>query len=176
MAALSLASRSVLIGVALVLGLLAGFGATYAYDQSQVSSLQSSLNQANESVSMLHQEMNSTRAIQLQTKSGQMIHSGWVVIASVGGGDYAVSLHADGLEPPSGGGYIVEAVQSSGSMNTVPIGANATASEFDAGTDGSGNYWTVLMQNPSTSFESIELVYLPGMSMSQAVVVASAPA
>lgn len=169
-----LASRTVLLGVALVLGLLVGFGATYAYDQSQVSSLQTSLNQANQSISTLHQEMNSTRVLQLQPKSGQMIHSGWVIIAAVGNGDYAVSLHADGLESPSSGGYIVEAAQRTGSMNVVPIGANATSSEFDASANGAGSYWTVLMQNPSSSFESVELVYLPGMNMAQATVVATA--
>jgi hypothetical protein len=36
-----------------------------------------------------------------------------------------------------------------------------------------GNYWTVIMENPSTSFESIELLYLPGMNMTQATLVAS---
>jgi hypothetical protein len=157
-----------------VIGLLVGFGAAYAYQQSQVSSLQSSLSQANESISMLHDQMNATRAIALQPKSGQMIHSGWVILASVGSGDYAVTLHANGLEPPASGGYIVEGVQRTASMNVVPIGANASASEFDAGTDGTGIFWTVLMQNPSTSFESVELVYLPGMNMTAATVVATA--
>ena len=169
-----MASRNVLVAVALVAGLLIGLGAAYAYDQSQISSLQSSLNQANESISMLHEEMNSMMVLALQPKSGQMIHSGWVIIASVGSGDYVVSLHADGLEPPSSGGYIVEGVQRNAAMNVVPIGSNESASEFDAGTSGSGSYWTVLMENPATSFESVELVYLPGMSMSQATVVASA--
>ena len=163
-----------MLSVFLVVGLLVGFGAAYAYNQSQVSSLQTSLNQANESVSMLRGEMNSTRVIQLQAETGQMIHSGYVIIADVGSGDYWVSIHAEGLEPPSGGGYIVEGVQRTASMNTVPIGANATASEFDAGAGGSGTYWTVLMENPGASFESIELVYLPGMNMAQASVVATA--
>jgi len=162
------------MAAALVLGLVVGFGATYAYEQNQVSSLQSSLSQANESISMLHAEMNSSQAVQLDPQPGQMIHSGYVVIAALGNGEYAVSLHADGLEPPSSGGYIVEGVQRTGSMNTAPIGPNATASEFDAGADGSGSYWTVLMQNPGASFESADLVYLPGMSMAQATVVASA--
>ena len=164
-------SRAILVAVAVVIGLLVGFGGSYLYNQSQVSSLQSSLAQANESISMLHQQANGSRALALQPKAGQMIHSGWVVIASVGSGDYAVSVHADGLEPPSSGGYIVEGVSRTG--NTVPIAANATASEFDAGSDGTGSYWTVLMQNPTTSFEAIDLVYLPGMNMAQATVVAS---
>jgi hypothetical protein len=166
-------SKGVLIGAAVVIGLLVGFGAAYAYEQSQISSLQTSLAQANESVSMLHAEMNGTRALSLTPKSGQMIHTGWVVLASVGGGDYVISLHADGLEPPSSGGYIVEGVQRTTAMNVVPIAGNATASEFDAGADGAGSYWTVIMQNPTRSFEAIDLVYLPGMNMAQATVVAS---
>lgn len=167
-------SRTLLVAVFLVIGLLVGFGGTYLYNQSQVSSLQSSLAQANQSISMLHQEMNGTGALALQPKAGQMIHSGWVVIASVGSGDYAISVHADGLEPPSSGAYIVEGVSRTGNMSATPIGANATASEFDAGSDGVGSYWTVIMQNPTSSFEAIDLVYLPGMNMAQATVVASA--
>jgi hypothetical protein len=168
------ASKTVLVVVALVIGLLVGVGVAYGYSQSQISTLQSNLSQANASISMLHQEANSTRALALQPKSGQMIHSGWVIIASVGSGDYVISVHADGLEPPSSGGYIVEGVQRTGSMNVVPIGANATASEFEASTSGSGSYWTVLMQNPNTSFEAVDLVYLPQMNMAQATVVATA--
>ena len=169
-----MASKTVVLAAVLLVGLVAGFGATYAYEQGQVSSLQTSLNQANESVSMLHAEMNSTRALALQPRSGQMIGSGYVIIAAVGGGDYVVSLHADGLEPPSSGSYIVEGAHRTTSMNVIPVGANATASEFEAGPNGVGSYWTLLMQNPNAAFESIELVYLPGMSMTQATVVATA--
>jgi hypothetical protein len=74
---------------------------------------------------MLHQEMDSTVTVALQPESGKMIHSGWVIVASVGSGDYVVTLDADGLEA-------------------------------------------------SSSFELIQLVYLSGMSMSQATAVASA--
>jgi hypothetical protein len=170
------ASRTILLAVALVIGLLVGFGASYAYSQSQITSLQNSLTQANESVSMLHSEVaNTTRGFQLSPHSGagQMFHTGWVVIAPVGSGEYAIAIHAEGLEPPSAGGYIVEGAQRTTATNVVPIGANATASEFDAGADGIGNYWTVIMQNPITTYESVELLYLPGMNMTQATLVAS---
>jgi hypothetical protein len=170
----ALASRTILLFVAAVIGLLVGFGAAYAYEQNQISSLQGSLATANESVSMLHAQMSATRALSLQPKAGQMIHSGWVIIASVGSGEYAISLHADGLKPPSSGGYIVEGVQRNASLKVVPIAANESESEFDAGANGAGSFWTVLMQNPNSSFEAIELVYLPGMNMAQATVVASA--
>jgi hypothetical protein len=168
------ASRNVLLTVALVVGLLVGAGVTYAYGQSQISSLQSSLSQADSSNSVLSAQASSTQVIALQPQSGQMIHDGWVIIASIGGGDYVVSLYAQGLESSSTGAYIVEGVQLAGSMNMAPIGPNATASEFEAASDGSGSYWTVLMQNPTSSFEAIDLVFLPGMNMSQAAVVGTA--
>jgi hypothetical protein len=170
------ASRTILLAVALVIGLLVGFGASYAYTQSQITSLQDNLAHANESISMLHSEMaNTTRAFQLQPHAGagQMFHTGWVVIAPAGSGHYAIAVHAEGLEPPSSGGYIVEGAQRTTAANVVPIGGNATASEFDAGADGVGNYWTVIMENPTTSYGSIELLFLPGMNMTQATLVAS---
>lgn len=123
---------------------------------------------------MLHQEIqNGTSALALHAQPGQMFHSGLVFITSVGGGHYAVYVHAEGLEPPSAGAYIVEGVTRSASMQMVPISGNATASEFDADSHGVGGYWTVLMQNPTSSFEAIDLVYLPGMDMTHATLVAS---
>jgi len=163
---LDVASRTVLLAAVLVIGLLVGFGATYLYDQNRITSLQNSLTQAN-------QAANAAKALPLAPHPGAMIHTGWVVITPVGSGDYAIAIHAEGLEPPSSGGYIVEGAQRTTAMNVVPIGANATASEFDAGADGVGNYWTVIMENPTTGFESIELLYLPGMNMAQATLVAS---
>ena len=168
-----MASRTILLAAVLVIGLLVGFGATYLYDQNQISSLQNSLTSANQTISSLHNQTAGAKAFPLTPHPGAMIHTGWLVIAPVGSGDYAIAVHAEGLEPPSSGGYIVEGAQRTTAMNVVPIGANATASEFDAGTDGVGNYWTVIMQNPTTSFESIELLYLPGMNMTQATLVAS---
>lgn len=153
-----MASRTILLAAVLVVGLLVGFGASYLYNQNQITSPQST---------------NTSRALALAPHPGAMIHTGWVIITTVGNGDYAIVVHAEGLEPPSSGGYIVEGAQRTTAMNVVPIGANATASEFDAGTDGVGNYWTVIMENPASSFESIELLYLPGMNMAQATLVAS---
>lgn len=153
-----MASRTILLAAVLVVGLLVGFGASYLYNQNQITSPQST---------------NTSRALALAPHPGAMIHTGWVIITTVGNGDYAIVVHAEGLEPPSSGGYIVEGAQRTTAMNVVPIGANATASEFDAGTDGVGNYWTVIMENPTSSFESIELLYLPGMNMAQATLVAS---
>ena len=169
-----MASRTILLAVALVIGLFVGFGASYVYAQNQITTLQNNLSQTNETISMLHNEMaNTTGALRLTPHLGAMIHTGWVILAPVGSGDYAIALHAEGLEPPSSGGYIVEGAQRTTAMTLVPIGANATASEFDAGTNGVGSYWTVIMENPTTTYESIELLYLPGMNMAQAQLVAS---
>ena len=169
-----MASKLLLASVTLVIGLLIGIGATYVVTANQVTSLQTSLASANESNMMLHNEMqNGTLGSALQAQPGQMFHSGWVFISSLGGGDYAVSVHAEGLEAASAGDYIVEGVTRGATMQMVPISGNASASEFDAGTNGMGNFWTVLMQNPSSSFEAIDLVYLPGMSMTNPTLVAS---
>src|SRR5712692_7906838 len=170
-----MASRAILISASAVIGLLVGLGGSYLVTAGQISSLQASLSKANESNTMLQGEMqNITTRLALTPKAGQMINSGWIFIAPVGTGGYAVFLHAEGLEPPSSGGYIVEGVTKSVGMNLVPLGPNATASEFDASTNGIGNFWLVLNQNPSVKYEAIDVLYLAGMQMSNAAVVASA--
>lgn len=121
--------------------------------------------------------MNETgaQAIPFAPAQGQMFGSGWLIVASLGNGDYALTLHATGLEPASAGDYVVEGAQNSGQMATVPIaGSNATLSEFTADSSGNGQFFTVLMANPSSAYESVSIVYLPGMEMQNAVVVATA--
>jgi hypothetical protein len=167
-------SLTVVVSIGVVVGLIVGFGASYAVYAGQISSLETNLNQASESNSMLQAEVhNATVGLALKPVTGQMIHSAWVFLSPLGGGDYAVSLHAEGLESPSSGSYIVEGVTRGTAMNMVPISGNATTSEFEAGQNGVGTYWTTVMQNPNSAYESIDLVYLPGMSMTDATVVAS---
>ena len=121
--------------------------------------------------SMLQAEMqNVTSKLALTPEAGQMIHTGWIFIAPLGTGRYAVFLHAEGLEPPSSGGYIVEGVTRSG-MKMVPLGPNATASEFVASANGIGHYWLVLNQNPSVNYEAIDVLYLAIVSAIALVVV-----
>ena len=117
----------------------------------------------------------SESAIQFAPVSGQMIHSAWVLVQPAGS-EYAVSVHAEGLESTQGTGnvYIVEATSSSGSMSMAPIGPNGTSSEFETTSGGVGNFFILLGQNPYNAFESIEIVYLPGMQMSNGTVVATA--
>jgi len=120
-------------------------------------------------------EMNSIpTAIEFTPASGQMFHSGWAIVGLTESGTYALSVHAEGLEPASAGDYIVEGQQSSGSMAVVPLGANSSASEFDGGLNGVGNFFVLLNQNPLSSFENIQILFLPGMQMTNATLVATA--
>jgi hypothetical protein len=115
-------------------------------------------------------------AIAFASASGQMFGGGWLTTAPIGNGSYIVSIYATGLESSSMGDYIVEAAQNSGSMAMVPIGgSNATLSEFDTSSHGTGQFSIVLHQDPASIYESVSLVYLPGMAMTNATVVASAP-
>ncbi len=121
--------------------------------------------------------MNDTTAtaIAFVPAHGQMFGSGWLIVASIGNGDYALTLHATGLESAAMGDYIVEAAQNSGQMATVPIaGSNDTLSEFTADSSGNGQFFTVLMESPGSLYESVSVVYLPAMEMQNATVVATA--
>lgn len=114
-------------------------------------------------------------AIAFVPAHGQMFANGWLIVASLGNGDYALTLHATGLESASMGDYIVEGAQNSGQMAMVPVaGTNATLSEFMADSSGNGQYFTVLMENPSSVYESVSILYLPAMEMQNATVVATA--
>lgn len=114
-------------------------------------------------------------AVAFTPAHGQMFGNGWLIVAPLGNGRYAVTLHANGLEPAAMGNYIVEAAQSTGQMAMVPIaGANATLSEFEADNNGNGQFFTILHQSPRSIYESVSIVYLPQMQMTNAVVVATA--
>lgn len=116
-------------------------------------------------------------ALSFAAQSGQMIGNALLLIQPAGmNGGYALSIYAPGLEPSMGTGsnYIVEGAQTSGSMALVPVTGNVTTSEFEAGSNGVGQFFALLSQNPYSSFESIQIFYLPGMSMSNATLVATA--
>lgn len=119
---------------------------------------------------------NSFEAVQFTPAPGQMVHDAWLFVEPTGGGEYAVSVYAQGLESTQGSGnvYIVEGTQSSGMMATSPLGVNASASEFETTSGGVGSYFVQLTHNPYGSYESIQIVFLRGMQMSNATVVAFA--
>jgi hypothetical protein len=130
--------------------------------------------------SMRHSSTSSTSetaapALSFTPAHGQMFGVGWLLVAPLGNGSYAVSIYATGLEPAAMGDYIVEAAQNTGQMAMVPIaGSNATQSEFTADNHGNGQFFLILHQDPTSSFESVSIVYLPQMQMQNAVVVATA--
>ena len=167
-------SNAVFAGTAIVLVILAGIGFSLYFTSTGASTTTDNM-----TATMTHTvtaSMNATDASQFTPATGQMIHTAWLLIEPTGSGDYAVSVFAQGLESTQATGsiYIVEGTQSSGSMGVVPIGANATASEFGTTSQGVGSYFTLLMQNPYDSFENVQIVYLPGMQMGNATVVATA--
>jgi hypothetical protein len=109
--------------------------------------------------------------------SGAMISNAWLLTAELGMNEYALSIHAEGLE--HGGDYIVEGTLASSTMATVPVSSESStmnstsASEFTADMNGTATYWIILNQSPSTAFESIQVLYLPNMSMQNATTVAT---
>ena len=122
-------------------------------------------------------ENSSGGAFMFSPMSGAMISNAWLITSQAGMNEFAVAIHAEGLEP--NGTYIIEGALATGSMNVVPISSlsmnmNTTSgSEFQADRNGTGTYWIVLDSNPTTAFENVQILYLPGMSMSNATEVAS---
>ena len=172
-------SNTVFAGTTIVLLILAGLGFSLYFTNSpavHTTTVNMTETMTNTSTSVMTETSNGTSAIAFTPAKGQMIHTAWLLIEPSGMGHYALAIHAEGLESTQsmGSDYIVEGAQSSGSMAVVPIGPNATASEFETTSGGVGNFFIILGQNPYTSFENIQIVYLPGMQMTNATVVATA--
>lgn len=184
-------SNAVFAGTALVLVIIAGIGFSLYLTNSpstvtttenmtetmtQTSTTTMMETMTSTSTTTMMETSNGTSAIEFTPVTGQMIHSAWLLIEPAGMDQYALVVHAEGLESTqsTGSDYIVEGTQSSASMAVVPIGPNATASEFETGSNGVGNFFVLLSQNPYAAFEDVEIVYLPGMQMTNATVVATA--
>lgn len=168
-------SNAVFAGTSVVLLIVAGIGfSLYLTGSHSNTTMTDTMTETMTSTGSMSTA--ATEAVQFTPATGQMMNSAWLLIQPTGMGDYAVSIYAQGLESTHGTGnvYLVEGTQSSGSMSMVPLGSNETASEFETTSAGVGAYFTTLMQNPYSSFENIQIVYLPGMQMSNAVVVATA--
>ena len=140
---------------------------------------------------MTHTEVTTHTEVMTETRMGSAIpftpkasvmmaegiHNAYLIVVPVGGGNWAIEIHAEGLKPTAGTGniYLIEAQQKGGAMGIAPIHAqNATASEFSVGRDGIGQYFTTLNQDPQATFESVLVVFLGGMQMSNATVIATA--
>jgi hypothetical protein len=119
-------------------------------------------------------EMMAEPAIPFTPAKGQMIHDAWLITAPLGNGRYALSIHAQGLEGMSMGAYLVEGTQH-GTNVTVPVGGqNTTLSEFEADGRGNGQFFITLNQNPAMVYDTISLVFLRGMQMTNTTVAATA--
>lgn len=174
-------SRSVFAVSVIVLVVLAGVGfglyATKPEMTSTVTTTVAEMSSASMSETGMTSSGNFGFAGAFTPQSGAMMGNAWLVVSSLGNGEYAVVVHAEGLEP--NGDYIVEGPTTTGAMQTVPISSmsmmmnTTTASEFTADSHGTGLFWIVVNSNPTHAFEAIQLFYLPGMSMQNAMLVAS---
>jgi len=119
-------------------------------------------------------EVAGSAAIPFTPAKGQMIHDAWLIVALLGDGKYALSIHAQGLEGMSMGAYLVEGTQHATNV-TVPLGGqNVTLSEFEADSHGNGQFFIILNQNPEKTYDAFSLVFLRGMQMTNATVAALA--
>ncbi len=120
---------------------------------------------------------NGSSVIAFSPVKGQMVTSAWLVVTPLGMmNEWAMVVHAQGLETTnSTSTYLVEAAQMSGAMRMVPI-TNATAtSDFQTNVNGTGTLWVTLNVDPFTSFESVDIIFLPSMNnMNSMEVVANA--
>jgi hypothetical protein len=119
-----------------------------------------------------------TVALRFTPESGAMISSAFLISIPFGANQTAVLFQAQGLEP--NGTYLLEGSLSGNSASSVPITMesmrmNSTSDTyFLANANGTGLFWTNLGVSIATTFTQIDLVYLPGMSLQNATIVATA--
>lgn len=121
--------------------------------------------------------VNLTYAYTFTPHMGAMVNNAWLLVVPTGMHEYAVSVHAEGLE--SNGTYILEGALTTGSMQTVPISSESmtmnqtSASEFQSNSNGTALYWIVLSSDPATTFENVQLYFVPEGMMQNATLVAT---
>ena len=103
--------------------------------------------------------------IMLTPTSGTTIHDVMLIITPLQGGEFAVFLSAQGLQP--GGNYLIQGVVSGGHTSVVPLAA------FAADNEGNGIYSHVFSLDPRIAYTGVLLLYLPNNQMEGAVLVAS---
>ncbi len=147
--------------IALVVGVAVGY-----------ASRTNELLKAQESKNMLEEELKAkTVGLAFVAESGQMAHDLWLIIAPLKGGKYAVTIRGEGLDQ-KGGIYLVEGIQRA-DKKMVPLAPSMQGSEFAADEKFNGLYWVVLDKDPRATFEKLVLLFLPGMQMEKAILVAS---
>ena len=114
----------------------------------------------------------SATEIPLTPTGGTTVHDLWLIITPLQGGEFALVLTAQGLQP--GGTYLIEGITTGAQTNIVPLASTASTSEFTANNQGNGIYSQVFVINPQTAYSSVLLLYLPNNQMESGVLVASA--
>jgi hypothetical protein len=104
--------------------------------------------------------------------NGTMAHDILLIITSLPGGQFAVTLIAQGLQ--HNGGYLIEGVTKATPTATVPIAMAPADSEFVADAQGNGIYWHVFTSDPHATYQRVLLIYLPSMQIQESELVASA--
>jgi hypothetical protein len=108
--------------------------------------------------------------ITLTPVSGTAVHDVWMIITPLQGGEFAVVLSAQGLQP--GGIYVIEGSSGGGQVGT-PFASSLAASEFSADGQGNGIYSYISATNPQTQYTSASLLYLPNDQITNSVLVAT---
>ena len=179
-------STAIFASVVVVLVIVAGigYGLYETTNHSQMTETSTAMTETMTSTQTMTETMTTsemtyqTSAYEFTAAGGGMINNAWLLVAPLGMDEYAVSVHAEGLE--ANGTYVLEGILTTGSMQTVPISFESTmmnetsASEFQSNANGTGLYWIQLSSNPVTTFENVQLYYVPDMMMQNATLLASA--
>ena len=166
--------------VVLIVVAVVGYGlyATQLSDQSQTKQDMGTSASAMTDTLTSTEMINQTYAYHLSPQSGAMVDNAWLLVVPLGMQEYAVSVHAEGLE--TNGTYILEGTLTGGSMQSVPISTQSMAmnetgaSEFQSNSNGTGLYWIILSSNPLTTFENVQLYFIPEGMMQNASLIATA--
>ena len=155
-----------------------GLYATQLSDQSQTKQDMGTSASAMTDTLTSTEMINQTYAYHLSPQSGAMVDNAWLLVVPLGMQEYAVSVHAEGLE--TNGTYILEGTLTGGSMQSVPISTQSMAmnetgaSEFQSNSNGTGLYWIILSSNPLTTFENVQLYFITEGMMQNASLIATA--
>jgi len=110
--------------------------------------------------------------IQLTPAGGTTVHDISLIIVPLQGGEFAVILTAQGLQP--GGTYLIEGIIQGAQTSVIPLAMGASGSVFVADNYGNGVYSQVLAIDPQAEYTGVLLLYLPTNQMQVSELVASA--
>jgi len=107
----------------------------------------------------------------LTPSGGTSIHDAVLLITPLQGGEFAVFVSAQGLQPD--GTYLIEGFAGGTHTNVGPIASTTSDSSFTADNQGNGVYSHVFATDPRTTYTIVLLLYLPNNQMEGAVLVAT---